>query len=62
MIPQQSYLTKVKSQKTGCYNDKGTKDYLEVKTDSIGWYYPEKGGIHYIFQKDGTYKNCVTSD
>lgn len=61
-IPQESYLSLVKPQKTGCYSDSGAKDYVDVKTDAIGWYYPEKGGSHYIFQKDGTYKNCVTSD
>ena len=61
-IPQQSYLTTATPQKTGCYNDKGEKDSVDVKTDAIGWYYPEKGGSHYIYQADGTYRNCVTSD
>lgn len=61
-LPQESYLTSIKPQKTGCYTDKGKKIFRDVKTDAIGWYYPEKGGSHYIHQPNGEYQNCVTSD
>lgn len=62
MIPQESYLALAKPQKTGCYTDGGKKEFVEVKTDAIGWYYPEKGGSHYFMKDDGKYRNCVTSD
>lgn len=61
-IPQESYLALVKPQKTNCFDDNGKKKFVNVKTDAIGWYYPEKGGSHYFHKKDGTYENCVTSD
>jgi len=62
ILPAQSFLKTMKPQKTGCYNNSGKKDYIDVKKDTIGLYYYESGGSHYIYQEDGTYKNCVTSD
>lgn len=61
ILPYSSYLIRISPQKTGCYKE-GSKDYLDVKTDAIGWYYPEKGASHYIYQSDSSYLNCVTSD
>jgi hypothetical protein len=60
-VPYFSYLLRAAPQKTYCCSDNG-KVPIDVKTDAIAWYVPEKGGSHYIYQSDGSYLNCVVSD
>lgn len=61
-LPHELYLYLAKPGKIGCYQDDGTRKYIDVKIDSIGWEYPDKAAGQYIYQPDGSYLNCVTAD
>ncbi len=61
-LPLETYLQTVPPQRTGCYNEKGKKDFINVKTDAISMNFFEKAAVNYIHQPDGTYLSCTTAD
>jgi hypothetical protein len=60
--PYNSFLEISKTKKLSCYQDDGSKKLVKVKHDSIGWYYPERGGSVYVYQKGDKYLDCTVSD
>ncbi|MCF8059306.1 MAG: hypothetical protein K9K67_08420 [Bacteriovoracaceae bacterium] len=60
--PYNSFLKISKLKNLSCYQSDGRKKTVKAKHDSIGWYYPERGGSVYVFQRGEKYLDCAVSD
>jgi hypothetical protein len=59
-LPYDSYLRRVRPRKLKCITDKHLAvAEISLQRDSIGWASPDQGAGVYVFQSDGTYRECI---